>query len=134
MWERPGYLPYSRYRRRQAEMRPAATHQQTMPTSPFGGQKPFADYRPSPALSPYLNLFRTDDGLGTVDNYYTLVKPLVDQKAATRQLGGSLQSLQDRSRLQGAALRALGTETRQLQGITTPQFYMNYGEYYPGIR
>ena len=42
--------------------------------------KPFSDYRPSPTVSPYMNLFRdTDTGGGGFD-YQTLVRPQLRQQ------------------------------------------------------
>ncbi len=99
-----------------------------------GTGKAFTGYRRASAISPYLNLYRTDNSFGTVDNYYTLVKPLVDQRTKNTRFNTQIRGLQNTSRHQGAAIHTLDRETRTLQGISTPQYYQNYRDYYPGSR
>jgi len=80
-----------------------------------------------------MNLFRPDNDLGTINNYYSLVKPLVDQQNANAMFGGQIRGLQNSNYLQGTAIQQIGRETQALQGIATPQYFMNYQEYYPGF-
>ena len=56
--------------------------------------KPFSQYRAAPAVSPYMNLFRDDTNFGRVDNYNTLVRPMVEQRNANLQVGGAIHGLQ----------------------------------------
>ncbi len=91
--------------------------------------KPFAGYRQASGISPYMNLFRNGTDNGTVDNYTTLVKPQLDQRYLNQQYGRDIRGLQTDARLQGSSLQQIN-QSRQLQGISTPQFYMNYGSYY----
>ena len=49
-------------------------------------RKPFSSYQASPALSPYLHLYR-EDAVDGVDNYNLLVKPLLDQEESERRSG-----------------------------------------------
>jgi len=90
------------------------------PTAP---QKPFADYRPPPTVSPYLNLFSDATGIARPDNYYTLVRPFLEQRNANRRIGAELQGLQ-------RDVRRLHTPRG---GGTLPARYQNLGGYYPGF-
>jgi hypothetical protein len=92
--------------------------------------KPFANYRSMPGVSPYLNLFRNDTSLGTIDNYTTLVRPQLEQRFFNQQIGRDVYGLERDSRAYGTALQQMGRE-RTPQGVVTPQFYMNFGNYFP---
>jgi hypothetical protein len=92
-------------------------------------EKAFAGYHTSSGISPYMNIFRSGTNNGTVDNYTTLVRPQLDQRALNQQYGRDIRGLQSDSRLQGSSLQQIN-QSRQLQGVSTPQFYMNYGNYY----
>ena len=96
--------------------------------------KAFADYRPSSSgVSPYMGIFRNDTNGGTIDNYSTLVRPALDQRNMNQRFNMDIYGLERNSRLQDEAMRQLNQgNTRTLQSIGTPQFYMNYGNYYPG--
>lgn len=99
--------------------------------SPLGsGSKPFSNYEAPPAISPYMRLFSTDDDFGRIDNYYTLVKPRLEQRSQNLQFGGAIGGLKQRTQVQGAAIQQLGRQTDYLQGAQTPQYYMNYGNYF----
>lgn len=93
--------------------------------------KPFATYQPTSGVSPWLNLYRNDRNGGVVNNYYTLVKPALDQRNMNQQFNVDLYGLERANRIQSAAMRQMNTNQRTLQGAATPQ-YMNYGNYYPG--
>ena len=96
--------------------------------------KAFADARPySSGVSPYMNLFRNDTAGGTIDNYSTYVRPALDQRSMNQQFNVDLYGLERNQRIQNAALQQLGrTYSCAPQSIGTPQFYGNYGNYYPG--
>ncbi len=102
----------------------------------FGGssrsnQKAFSTYNPfSSGVSPYMNLFRRDTDLGTVDNYTTLVRPALEQRAANQRFNMDIFGLERRARLQQHSIQRMEQTERTLQGIGTPQYYMNYGGYY----
>lgn len=104
--------------------------------SSFGGssrsaQKAFSTYNPySSGVSPYMNLFRRDTDLGTVDNYTTLVRPALEQRAANQRFNMDIFGLERRARLQQHSIQRMEQTDRTLQGIGTPQYYMNYGGYY----
>ena len=99
-------------------------------TVPPVTDKAFSGYRTPSGVSPYMNLFRTQTG--GVDNYTTLVRPELEQRFLNRQLGNDIRGLQNYSRTQGQTLQQLNRDARTLQGIATPQYYQNYGNYYQG--
>jgi len=96
-------------------------------------EKAFAGYRPfSSGISPYMNLFRRDNAGGVVDNYNTLVRPQLEQRQVNQQFGIDLYGLERNARIQQAALQRLDRNVTQrtLQGVSTPQYYQRYGNYY----
>jgi len=86
--------------------------------------KPFADYTPTPTVSPYLNLFNDATGLARSENYYTLVRPFLDQRNTNRRIGTELQGLQRNARRQRGPHHG---------GGSLSQYYQNLGGYYPGF-
>ncbi|MEN6405087.1 MAG: hypothetical protein ABFC77_01320 [Thermoguttaceae bacterium] len=108
-------------------MTPPAT---AVPQATATQEKAFSGYRPTSGISPYMNLFRRDSG-GTVDNYTTLVRPESDQRFLNQRFGNDIRGLQNSTRTQGINLQNLNQQNRTLQGVGTPQYYMNYGNYYP---
>jgi hypothetical protein len=111
------------------------------------GQKAFAGYQPPGADSLNMNLSRTGTDNGTIVNYMTLGRrqltqqylnqqyrnqqyrnqQYLNQKYPNQQNGLDIRGLQSDTRLQN---QALTNQSRQLQGVSSPQFYMNYGGYY----
>lgn len=100
-------------------------------TPPPLSEKAFSGYRVTSGVSPYMNLFRRDS-LGTIDNYTSLVRPELDQRRVNQQYGRDIRGLEQSTRAQGSSLQQLNRDTRSLQGVGTPQFYQNYGNYYQG--
>lgn len=110
----------------------AFAQQQKQLTAAVTPQKAFNNYQSPPSgVSPYMNLFRNDTANGTIDNYTTLVRPALQQQSSNQQFGHDIFGLQRNVRIQNAALRQMDRNTRNLQGVGTPQYYMNYGGYYP---
>jgi hypothetical protein len=93
-------------------------------------EKPFAGYRPTSGVSPYMNLFRIQGD--SLDNYTSLVRPQVEQRFLNQQFGRDIRSLENNTRSQGLDLRQLYRSNQTLQGVGTPQYYMNTQNYYPG--
>jgi hypothetical protein len=88
--------------------------------------KPYQDYRRPPAVSPYMELTRRSSQYNDIDNYNQYVRPRLEQLQESRQMAGQLQGLQ-------TTVRNLNRQTRSVGGIVIPQYYMNYGGYYPGF-
>lgn len=117
--------------RRQAASRNAAsTAPAQMAEKPFGGQASVN----SSGISPYMNLFRTGNNNGTIDNYTTLVRPELDQRHANQKFGADIHSLENSTHVQGLNIRQLNRETQTLQGVNATQYFMNYGDYYKDAR
>jgi hypothetical protein len=97
--------------------------------APQNTEKAFGTFRPTSGVSPYMNLFRPTSE--SIDNYSTLVRPQIEQRFMNQQFSRDLRGLSDASRMQGVDMRQLYRTNQQLQGVATPQYYMNYGNYYP---
>ena len=70
-----------------------------------------------------MNLFRREgDG---VNNYQTLVRPQLDQRFLNQQLGQDVRVLERNAQIQRMQINQ---QPRTLQGVGTPQYYMNYGD------
>ena len=130
-----GYMPMApTYRRPAPPMSIAAspysafTEQQTLLSAAWSPQKAFANYQPpSSGVSPYMNLFRTGTNNGTIDNYTTLVRPALQQQSANQTFGTDIFGLQRSERIQSMALQQVDRSARTLQGVGTPQYYLNSG-------
>lgn len=92
-------------------------------------QKPFTGYSPGPVVSPYMNLYLGNNGAGIVNNYYSVVQPMLQQQNMNRQTEQSLRELRIQNRLQQSQLQQLNRQTPGAQGSS----FMNYGGYYPSI-
>lgn len=85
-------------------------------------------YTPSrPTVSPYLNLLRNDNG--TMPNYYSLVRPQLDQQAFDRQATQN-------SRMNSIAIRKLESLSTNPTGAPTGSgsTFNNLSHYYPRRR
>jgi len=91
--------------------------------------KPFSNLQRSPTISPYLNLGR-DDGLDTLPNYFSLVRPQLEQQAINRQQNRRLQSLgRDVQQIQQSAFDPAGSEQIRATGHTTR--FLNTLQFFP---
>ena len=77
-----------------------------------------------------MNLFRSDTDAGTIDNYTSLVRPALEQRAANQRFNMDIYGLERRARIQQHSLQQMQQQERTLQSVATPQYYMNYGGYY----
>ena len=128
-----GYRPTSRgsmLQPNQQIRRPEGIGGSMLAAPQAAAEKPFAAYRPASGVSPYMNLFRHDTSGGTIDNYNTFVRPEIEQRRLNQQVGRDLRGLERNTRVQSTALQQMERESRNLQGVTTPQF-MNYGNFFP---
>ena len=73
-----------------------------------------------------MELGRADSWFGDIDNYNQYVKPELEQLHTNRQIGTQIRGLQ-------GGVQTLGRQTQSLRGIVIPQYYMNYGSYYPRL-
>jgi hypothetical protein len=103
--------------------------------SPQLTAKPFSgSTQRSSTTSPYMNLFRSGNSNGTIDNYTTLVRPELDQQRANQKFGADIHGLENSTHVQGLNIQQLNRDTQSLQGVNATQYYMNYGDFYQGAR
>ena len=126
----PGVSSYAAQRAMQPQLGP------TGPTASIGTgyivQKPFEDYRLPDPISPYEKMYRT--GATEATNYFTLVRPALQQRQANVRFGGQIRGLQGAARQQGSAIQMLNRDTRSLQGRPSLDYYRNYNSFYPGLQ
>lgn len=102
-------------------------------------EKPFANYTPPRAISPYINLYR--EPASGVDNYNAFVRPIIEQQQLNVQTQYEVSKLQRTSRAQSQNLqmldRRLNPYQRELSRPTTqqgPSQFMNLQQYYPSLQ
>lgn len=95
--------------------------------------RPFANFTPSPTVSPYLNLFREDVGGNSDLNYHTLVRPMLQQQQFNQQV--QRQELDTQRRLQAIAAQSNFNPRGSQQQFPTghPTAFMYYSRFYPGL-
>lgn len=96
--------------------------------------KPYANYTPTSPVSPYMNLFRNDNG-GAVNNYYSLVRPALDQRNTNQQTQREIQSLETTSRTQSQTLNQINQLNSQAKPAPTAPAatFQNLQNYYPNL-
>jgi hypothetical protein len=110
--------------------RRAATHGGgTVGTAMGPTRKPFSGHVPSPTVSPYMNLFRTDLGGNDDLNYQTLVQPQLRQQEFNRQF--SIQEQQLNRRIQALSARNPYSEGIMPTGHGATHRY--YSHFYPQL-
>ena len=101
----------------------------------YSGSKPFSGFSQGPAVSPYLNLFRTDSNGGVNPlNYQTLVAPQLRQQQLNQQQQS--QNQQTTTRLQAISAQAdYNVQGSKEEYPTGHQTVFQYtGHYYPQQR
>jgi hypothetical protein len=127
---RPTFQPptsYDSFTTQQARLSIGARANRAAGGSPLlDTPKPFSDYDQPAAVSPYMELGRISSYAGDIDNYSQFVKPQLERQRASQQVGSQIRQLQTN-------VRALNTETQSLRGVRIPQYFMDYGGYYPAL-
>lgn len=87
-------------------------------------ERPFSSYSRPSSVSPYLNLYRPEGALGLAGNYYSLVRPMVEQQQVNRQLSQRLRQME-----------AVGPSPGGYTGSFAPTggYFMNYYGFFPGL-
>jgi len=73
-----------------------------------------------------MELDRLSSAYSVIDPYSQYVKPRLDRIQESRDRDRQIMGLQH-------SVRTLGRQTQSLRGVIIPQYYMNYGNYYPGF-
>jgi hypothetical protein len=89
--------------------------------------KPFESFRHASGVSPWMNLYRP--GGATADNYTSLVRPQLDQRALNQRVSGDIGNLQTTTQRQG---QQINQDQQILQGTVNQGSVINY-QYYPGM-
>lgn len=86
--------------------------------------KPFQSASAGPTVSPYLNLFREEQGAtDAVPSYYTFVRPQLEQQASYRQQQREIELLQRQVQGRSGASRPVAGSGTQARYFDTAQFY-----------
>lgn len=96
--------------------------------------KPFSSVSSSPAVSPYMNLFREDFGGASDLNYQTLVRPQLQQQQYNQQFQRQNMELSTRVQrisAQSAFQNAAGSESIYPTGH--PTAFGGYSHFYPAL-
>lgn len=89
--------------------------------------KPFQSTTASPTVSPYLNLFREEQGAtDPVPSYYTFVRPQLEQQASYQQQQREIEQI--RRQMQGGT----STAQRPTYGVGTQARYFDTAQFYGG--
>lgn len=92
-----------------------------------------------------MSLFRERDAAEGINNYYSLVKPQLEQQQDNQRVGREIRNLQNTAQTQGLGLQQLYQQRQAKQrpgnmipGMNTqqraPATFMNTQQYYPGLR
>lgn len=109
---------------------------QTNPGRPARRQsKPFQGYRydHEPTLSPYLNLDRDDDEQ-TVPNYFTFVRPEIQQRETNRMQERELQQMRGQIQTMTSSGTPSQFEMGRSTGNASPARFMDTAQFYGGSR
>jgi hypothetical protein len=126
---RPQYRvqsPYEDYVSRQPAAPRAEPVQSPAYPSVTSAAKPYRSYTRPSAISPYMELGRITSYYDDVDNYNQYVRPRLEQMETGQRLDRQIRGLQN-------TMQTLSRQTQNLRGVTIPQYYMNYGSYYPAF-
>ena len=106
------------------------------PVPAVGGRKPFANFRPQAAVSPFMGLYAPSTP--GVNNYNAYVRPQLEQQAFNEQVDRGFRTIEQR---EDAALQTSGTPVGGSFGIPNQLFqtgpglssatFMNLQPYYP---
>jgi hypothetical protein len=102
--------------------------------SSSSSSKPFSSVSSSPAVSPYMNLFRDDFGDASDLNYQTLVRPQLQQQQYNQQFQRQNMELSSRVQkisAQSAFQNPSGSESMYPTGH--PTAFGGYSHFYPSL-
>jgi len=113
--------------------RPAPVYRQSTTTAPpkLARGKPFQSaqsFQSEPVISPYMNLYRNDDGITSGSNYLTMVRPQQEQQQAYRQQAAEIQKL--RTQLQNMSSGSAPNSG----SMSAHAHYMDTAQFYKGTR
>ncbi|HEX4415271.1 MAG TPA: hypothetical protein VH107_16685 [Lacipirellulaceae bacterium] len=100
------------------------------PIRPQG--KPFQANNMEPAISPYLSLYQNNSNQNVLLNYYTSVRPQLDQIEANKKQEAEIQKLrvQVQNPSQGGVRQAAAIGDGSSEGMTVSAHYMDTAQFY----
>jgi hypothetical protein len=110
--------------------RPAPVQPNPAPPQKHQLGKPFQSVQNEPTISPYLNMNRTEARENTLPNYFTFVRPQLEQQEANRQQTAELQKL----RTQVQNLTSGGSGPPPSASMPAHARYMDTAQFYRGMR
>ncbi len=96
--------------------------------------KPFQNIESEPTLSPYLNLDRDDNDPQNVPNYFTLVRPQIEQLYTNRVQQREIQQLRGQIQSMTSVGAAPQYEASRAAGMGSPARYMDTAQFYGNMR
>jgi hypothetical protein len=114
---------------------PRRTPIRAAPAMPMSRQvKPFQTVHREPTVSPYLNLHRDERNNEGAPNYFSFVRPQIEQLEANRRQQRDYQQLS--GQLQGLSATVVRPQyqSTELPGTGTPARYMDTAQFYGGLR
>ena len=115
--------------------RPINTFSNRSSTAPVSGPraKPFANTRPDPVISPYLDLYRQESD-ETVPNYFTFVRPQLEQYNASLKQREKIQRLERTVQQYSAGGQSFQAQTgvpgtgHRVRFLDTAQYYSRFSQ------
>jgi hypothetical protein len=109
---------------------------QAPPQRPMHRQsKPFENLQHEPTLSPYLNLDQDEDDVENVPNYFTLVRPRIEQLETNRRQQFEIQQLRGQIQTMATSPGAgMQQDAGRSAGMRTPARFMDTAQFYGGRR
>jgi hypothetical protein len=97
-------------------------------------QKPFSSFNRSSGLTPYMGLLASNPFTSTTDNYFSVVRPQIEQQKINEQL--QQRNLQLQHQLNDIALKGAANPQGDPEHAPTGHVsvYMNYGGYYTPVQ
>lgn len=95
--------------------------------------KPFQNIERDPTISPYLNLDRDDDESQGVPNYFTFVRPQIEQLQTNRMQQRDIQQLRGQLQSMSSTVVAPQYQTSRPAGASTPARFMDTAQFYGGL-
>jgi hypothetical protein len=114
---------------------PRRTAIRAAPPMPVSRQvKPFQTIHRDPTVSPYLNLHRDERNNEGAPNYFSFVRPQIEQLEANRRQQRDVQQLS--GQLQGLSATVVRPQyqANELPGTGTPARYRDTAQFYGGLR
>jgi hypothetical protein len=96
--------------------------------------KPFHTVHRDPTVSPYLNLYRSEEDNEAAPNYFAFVRPQLEQLDENRMQQRAIQQLNGQLQSMSSTVATPGYQSSGMPGTGTPARYMDTAQFYGGWR